>query len=264
MSNTNLSIAQYVRQDAVSTRLNDLLGKRAPQFVTSLVAAANANKALNGCKAESVISAALIAASMDLPINQNLGFAYLIPYKNKDGEVCQFQMSYKGFIQLAQRSGFYKTINASEVKEGEIVNFDRLSGEIEFKWIEDQAKREKASTVGFVAYFKLLNGFEKSLYMTTEELNKHAKKYSKNFAKYGSGLWSDDFDSMAKKTVLKLLISKYGPLNTQLQKAIQEDQTVDGEYEDNPQRKPELSEAQEAEIAEDASNLADQLEKEAK
>ena len=264
MSNTNLSIAQYVRQDAVSTRLNDLLGKRAPQFVTSLVAAANANKALNGCKAESVISAALIAASMDLPINQNLGFAYLIPYKNKDGEVCQFQMGYKGFIQLAQRSGFYKTINASEVKEGEIVKFDRLSGEIEFKWIEDQAEREKAPTVGFVAYFRLLNGFEKSLYMTVDELNAHAKKYSKNFAKYGSGLWSDDFDSMAKKTVLKLLISKYGPLNTQLQKAIQEDQTVDGEYEDNPQRKPELFEAQEAEIAKDASNLVDQLEREAK
>lgn len=264
MTNTNLTIAQYVRQDAVSTRLNDLLGKRAPQFVTSLVAAANANKALNGCKAESVISAALIAASMDLPINQNLGFAYLIPYKNKDGEVCQFQMGYKGFIQLAQRSGFYKTINASEVKEGEIVNFDRLSGEIEFKWIEYQVEREKAPTVGFVAYFRLLNSFEKSFYMTVEELNKHAKKYSKNFAKYGSGLWSDDFDSMAKKTVLKLLISKYGPLNTQLQKAIQEDQTVDGEYEDNPQRKPELSEAQEAEIAKDVSNLADQLEKESK
>lgn len=264
MSNTNLSIAQYVRQDAVSTRLNDLLGKRAPQFVTSLVAAANANKALNGCKAESVISAALIAASMDLPINQNLGFAYLIPYKNKDGEVCQFQIGYKGFIQLAQRSGFYKTINASEVKEGEIVKFDRLSGEIEFKWIEDQIEREKAPTVGFVAYFRLLNGFEKSLYMTVDELNAHAKKYSKNFAKYGSGLWSDDFDSMAKKTVLKLLISKYGPLNTQLQKAIQEDQTVDSEYDDNPQRKPELTEAQEAEIAENASNLADQLEKEAK
>ena len=98
--------------------------------------------------------------------------------------------------------------------------------------------------------------------MTVEELNAHAKKYSKNFAKYGSGLWSDDFDSMAKKTVLKLLISKFGPLNTQLQKAIAEDQTVDGEYEDNPQRKPELSEAQEAEILEDANKLAEELEAE--
>jgi len=259
MANNQLSIAAYVRQDAVSKRLNDLLGKRSSQFVTSLVAAANANKMLNNCKPESVVSAALIAASMDLPINQNLGFAYLIPYKNKDGEVCQFQMGYKGFIQLAQRSGFYKTINASEVKEGEIVGFNRLSGEIEFNWIENEAEREKAKAVGYVAYFRLLNGFEKSLYMTVDELNAHAKKYSKNFAKYNSGLWADDFDSMAKKTVLKLLISKFGPLNTQLQKAIAEDQTVDGEYEDNPTRKPELSEAQEAEIAEDADKLADEL-----
>lgn len=267
MANTNLLITQYIRQDEVRTRLNDLLGKRAPQFITSLVAASNANKALNDCKPKSVVSAALIAASMDLPINQNLGFAYLIPYtlnKGKKGEetVCQFQMGYKGFIQLAQRSGFYKTINASEVKEGEIVNFDRLSGEIDFQWIENQTEREKAPTVGFVAYFRLLNGFEKSLYMTVDELNAHAKKYSKNFAKYGSGLWNDDFDSMAKKTVLKLLISKFGPLNTLLQKAIQEDQTVDGEYDDNPQRKPELTEAQEAEIAEDAKKIADELESE--
>lgn len=259
MANNQLSIAAYVRQDAVSQRLNDLLGKRAPQFVTSLVAAANANKMLNNCKPESVVSAALIAASMDLPINQNLGFAYLIPYKNKDGEVCQFQMGYKGFIQLAQRSGFYKTINASEVKEGEIVGFNRLSGEIEFSWIENEAEREKAKAVGYVAYFRLLNGFEKSLYMTVDELNAHAKKYSKSFARSNSGLWADDFDSMAKKTVLKLLISKFGPLNTQLQKAIAEDQTVDGEYDDNPTRKPELSEAQEAEIAQDADKLADEL-----
>lgn len=267
MANNQLTIAQYVKQDAVSSRLDELLGKRAPQFVTSLVAAANANKALNGCKPESVVSAALIAASMDLPVNQNLGFAYLIPYtlnkgKKDEETVCQFQMGYKGFIQLAQRSGFYKTINASEVKDGEIAKFDRLTGEIEFKWIESQAEREKAKTSGFVAYFRLLNGFEKSFYMTVEELNAHAKKYSKNFAKYGSGLWSDDFDSMAKKTVLKLLISKFGPLNTQLQKAIAEDQTVDGDYEDNPQRKPELSEIEEAEIKEEASNLADKLSEE--
>lgn len=262
MANNQMSIAQYVRQDAISARLNDLLGKRAPQFITSLVAAANANKALNNCKPESVVSAALIAASMDLPINQNLGFAYLIPYKNKDGEVCQFQMGYKGFIQLAQRSGFYKTINASEVKEGEIVRFDRLSGEIEFDWIESQSEREKAKTSGFVAYFRLLNGFEKSLYMTAEELEAHAKKYSKNYAKFGTGLWKDSFDDMAKKTVLKLLLSKFGPLNTQLEKAIKEDQTVDGEYEDNPLRKPELTEEQEAGITADAEKLAEELETE--
>lgn len=239
---TNLSITQYVKQDAVSSRLNELLGKRAPQFVTSLVSAANANAMLAECKPESVLTAALTAASMDLPINQNLGFAYLIPYKNKGGTSCQFQMGYKGFIQLAQRSGYYQTINATDVREGEMVGFNRLSGEIEFKWIDDWNEREKTPVVGFVAYFRLLNGFEKSFYMTSEELKAHAKKYSKSY-KYGDGLWNDDFDSMSKKTVLKQLISKFGPLSTQLQEAIQKDQTVDGEYADNP-NKVEVVEAE--------------------
>ena len=148
------------------------------------------------------------------------------------------------------------------VKEGEIVKFDRLSGEIEFDWIESQVEREKAKTSGFVAYFRLLNGFEKSLYMTAEELEAHAKKYSKNYAKYGTGLWKDSFDDMAKKTVLKLLLSKFGPLNTQLERAIKEDQTVDGEYDDNPTRKPELTEEQEAEIVSDAEKLVEELESE--
>ena len=231
----NLSIAQYVRQDAVSKRLNELLGKRSPQFVTSLVSAVNANTMLANCKPESVLTAALTAASLDLPINQNLGFAYLIPYKNKSGEVCQFRMGYKGFIQLAQRSGYYKTINATDVREGEMTGFDRLSGELTFEWLND-SERNEAKVVGYVAYFQLLNGFEKSLFMTTDELEKHAKKYSKNYAKYKSGLWADNFDSMAKKTVLKLLISKFGPLNTQLEDAIQKDQTADDEYIDNPNK----------------------------
>lgn len=231
----NLSIAQYVRQDAVSKRLNELLGKRSSQFVTSLVSAVNANTLLANCKPESVLTAALTAASLDLPINQNLGFAYLIPYKNKSGEVCQFQMGYKGFIQLAQRSGYYKTINATDVREGEMTGFDRLSGELVFEWLND-TERNEAKVVGYVAYFQLLNGFEKSLFMTTDELEKHANKYSKNYAKYKSGLWADDFDSMAKKTVLKLLISKFGPLNIQLEDAIQKDQTADDEYIDNPNK----------------------------
>ena len=264
MANNQLTIAQYVKQDAVSQRLNDLLGKRAPQFVTSLVSAANNDKNLAACEPQSVVTAALTAASLDLPINSNLGFAYLIPYtlnrgKKDETTVCQFQMGYKGFIQLAQRSGFYKTINAAEVHDGEIVKQDRLTGEIEFAWIDDDVARERKPVVGYVAYFRLLNGFEKTFYWTKEKCEAHAKKYSKNYAKYGSGLWKDAFDDMAKKTVLKLLISKFGPLNTQLQRALQEDQTVDGEYEDNPTRKPELSEAQEAEILEDAEKLAEEL-----
>lgn len=226
-------VTRYIKDENVGKRINELLKDRAPQFTTTLMAALNSNKALNNCEPQSVVAAALTAASMDLPINQNLGFAYLIPYKNKDGDVCQFQMGYKGFIQLAQRSGYYKTINATEVREGEIAKIDRLSGEIEFEWIEDDKEREKAKVVGYVAYFKLLNGFEKSLYWSVEKCKAHATRFSKSF-KYGGGLWKDDFESMAIKTVLKQLISKYGPLNTQLQEAIVKDQTINGEYIDNP------------------------------
>lgn len=235
MTTNKLAVAQYVRADSVTKRINDLLGKRAPQFVTSLVTAVNENIKLAECDPQSILNSALTAASMDLPINQNLGFAYLIPYKTKDkGMVCQFQMGYKGFIQLAQRSGYYKTINVTEVKDGEIKVQDRLTGEITFDWITDDAKRSELKTVGYVAYFRLLNGFEKSMFMSTDEALAHGKKYSKSFAKWNSGLWVDDFDAMARKTVLKLLLSKYGPLNTQLQEAIQKDQTVNDAYVDNP------------------------------
>lgn len=226
-------VTRYIKDENVGKRINELLKDRAPQFTTTLMAALNSNKALNNCEPQSVVAAALTAASMDLPINQNLGFAYLIPYKNKDGDVCQFQMGYKGFIQLAQRSGYYKTINATEVREGEIAKIDRLSGEIEFEWIEDDKQRESAKVIGYVAYFKLLNGFEKSLYWSVEKCKAHATRFSKSF-KFGGGLWKDDFESMAIKTVLKQLISKYGPLNTQLQEAIVKDQTINGEYIDNP------------------------------
>ena len=231
-----LTLTQYIHQDAVSQRISELLGSRAPQFVTSLVAAAGGN-GLNTCKPDTVVSAALIAAGMDLPINQNLGFAYLIPYKDRKNNVtiCQFQMGYKGFIQLAQRSGFYKTINATDVREGELVSMNRLAGEPVFEWLDDE-KREKANVVGYIAYFKLLNGFEKSLYMSVDALTNHATKYSKNYAKFKSGMWAEDFDAMAKKTVIKLLLSKFGPLSTQLQEAIQHDQTIDGEYADAPER----------------------------
>lgn len=228
-----LSVQQYVRNESIQKRITELLKNRAPQFTTSLITSLNDNAKLAACEPQSVVTAALTAASMDLPINQNLGFAYLIPYKNKGEDVCQFQMGYKGFVQLAQRSGYYKTINVTDVREGEIKSIDRLSGEIDFSWIEDDKTRESAPAVGYVAYFELLNGFKKSLYMSYEQLQSHAKRFSKSY-KFGSGLWKDDFDSMARKTVLKQLISKFGPLNTQLQEAVTKDQTVDGEYIDSP------------------------------
>lgn len=267
MSNNNgasTAIQQYVRSNAVQQRLEALLNKRAGQFTTSLMSVVNSNPTLQQCTPETVLKAAITAAAMDLPIDPNLGFAYIIPYNNKvkeektitkaDGsevtktverweQQAQFQMGYKGFVQLAQRSGHYKTINVTDVREGEVKGMDRLSGEISFEWIEDAAERKKTKVIGYVAYFKLQTGFEKTLYMTVDEIKTHAKKYSKSYQK-GWGLWAekDGFEFMATKTVLKLLISKYGSMSTQMQEAILADQSAveeDGfNYVDNKPKKP--------------------------
>lgn len=254
-----VSLQAYIRSGAVQQVIGESIGgDNAGNFTTSLLSVVNTNPVLQDCPPESVIKAAITAASMKLPIDPNLGFAYIIPYNNKvktketrtkpDGStyevtvetwqnVAQFQLGYKGFIQLAQRSGQFKRINSSDVREGEYLGTDRRSGEIEFDFIQDDAERNKKPIIGYLGYFRLNNGFEKELYMTVEELQKHAKQYSKNYAKYGTGLWKDQFDVMAKKTVLKLLISKYGALSTSLQQAIRADQaSIDGDgynYVDN-------------------------------
>jgi len=191
------------------------------------------------CDPKSILKSAMTAASLNLPINPNLGFAYMIPFKNKEGVMlAQLQLGYKAFIQLAQRSGQFKTINVSDVRQGELTHIDRLTGEYVFEWIED---RLKLPIIGYVGYMELTNGFSKSLYMTAQELKSHGMKFSQTMKK-GYGLWVDDFDSMASKTVIKLLLSKYAPLTIDMQKATLADQAVvveDGEYEyvDN---KPEL------------------------
>lgn len=278
-----VSVQAYLRSDAVQQRIEALLNKRAGQFTATLMSVLNQNVMLQDCKPETVLSAAITAASMDLPINPNLGFAYIIPYNNnqKIEETyldakgvertrnkwvttveAQFQMGYKGFIQLAQRSGHYKTINATDVREGEIKSFDRLSGEYEFAWVADQKERDKLPIVGYVAYFRLNTGFEKTLYMTVDELKKHAKKYSKSYAK-GYGLWAetDGFDFMARKTVLKLLISKYGPMNTQLQEAILADQSEVGDdgfnYIDNDKAKADNKDTSDVKDDKDATAQSD-------
>ena len=237
-----VSVQQYLRGGAVENRIEDLLGKRAPQFISTLMQIVNNNVALQACDPKTIVSAAITAASMDLPINPNLGFAYIIPYnknkktKNEKGMVvwvkepaiAQFQMGYKGFVQLAQRSGHYKTINTTEVREGEIESIDRLSGEIQFSFEADEKARLQLPIIGYIAYFKLSTGFEKMLYMTVDEVNAHAKKYSQSY-KTGYGQWVDNFDAMASKTVLKLLISRFGPMSTQMQEAILADQGAGNE-----------------------------------
>lgn len=216
--------------EVVSKNIQETLGKKTPGFIASVASLVNSNEALQKADKKSVLLACLTAATLDLPINQNLGFAYIIPYKG----IAQFQMGWKGFMQLALRSGNYKTINVTDVREGEIKSRNRLTGEFEYSWITED--REKMPVIGFVAYFRLTTGFEKTFYMTVEQLKAHGIRYSQT-AKKGYGLWKDDFEAMASKTVLKLALSKYGLLSTELISALQADQaliTEEGfEYVDN-------------------------------
>jgi recombination protein RecT len=208
-------------------RFEEILGKKAAGFMSSIINISNST-VMQGVEPTSIISSAVVAATLDLPIDPNLGFAYIVPYNDKNkGKVAQFQLGYKGFIQLAMRSGQYKTINAVEVYEGDIKRVNRLTGEIEFN--EDNCNDEKI--VGYIAFFQLLNGFEKALYMTKEQIEKHAKRYSQTYKSekdyvVRQSKWSTDFDAMAIKTVLKLLLSKYGILSIEIQKALETDQAV--------------------------------------
>ncbi len=223
-----------VQSTYVQERFKDVLGKKSQGFIASMLSIVSNNELLATADHKSILNAAMTAATLDLPINQNLGFAYIIPYNDrKTGKVlAQFQMGYKGFIQLAQRSGQFVTLNVTDVREGEIIDNNLLTGEITYKWITKE--REKAEVVGYVAYIKLVNGFEKSLFMTIKELKDHGLRYSKGYKMYNSGLWVDDFDAMASKTVIKLLLSKYAPLTTQMQTAQLADQAIikgEGDYE---------------------------------
>lgn len=211
-------------------RFEEILGKKAAGFMASIINISNSS-VLTGVEPNSIIASAVVAATLDLPIDPNLGFAYIIPYSVKvDGEFVkkgQFQLGYKGFIQLAMRSGQYKTINAIEVYEGDIKKINRLTGDIEFN--DENTNQDKV--VGYLAYFKLINGFEKSFYMTKEQMEKHAKKYSQTYKSNKdyiakSSKWTTDFDPMAIKTVLKLLLSKYGILSIEMQRAIETDQAI--------------------------------------
>lgn len=224
-------VKSFLERDNVKKRFHDLLWKRAWSFLTSVMGAVSANKQLADADPMSIYTSSLVAATLDLPINPNLGFAYIVPYKGK----AQFQMGYKWFIQLAQRSGLFKTISATPVYEWQIVSEDPL------QWFEFDWKAKKSDNiVWYASYFKLLNWFEKTLYMTIEELKQHGIKFSASY-KRGYGLWKDDFDSMAIKTVLKLILSKYAPLSVEMQTAVTTDQWIikdeefqDVEYIDNP------------------------------
>lgn len=223
-----LTIKQYIEQPKVKERVEQLLKNRASQFIITLSSMVNSNEKLAACEPTSLFTAALTIVALDLPVNNNLGYAWIIPYKDNSTGLthAQAQIGYKAFIQLAMRSQEFKTLNVTDVRDGEYQGINRLTGEIRFAWNDDELERAKLKVVGYVAYFQLKNGFEKTLYMSTEEIKTHAMRYSANFKKYNTGLWKDDFDAMAKKTVIKLLLSRFAPLSTDMQKAVEIDQSV--------------------------------------
>lgn len=197
-------------------RFEDLMGARTPQFVSSLVSMVNGNDALQEAFRQSpvtVVQAALKAASYDLPIDAGLGYAYIVPFRNKGKQEAQFILGYKGMMQLALRTNAYKTINVTDVREGELVRYNRLTEEFEWAWVEDDEEREKLPVIGYAGFYRMVNGTEKTIYMSVKAINAHEQKFRKG--QYRPKMWDQNFDSMAQKTVLRRLIGKWGLMSIQ-------------------------------------------------
>lgn len=223
-------LTAYLTQDAVKKQINDVIGgKNGQRFISSIVSAVNTNPALQECTNSSILSGALLGESLNLSPSPQLGQYYLVPFKdNRQGvTVAQFQLGYKGYIQLAIRSGFYKKLNVLAIKAGELVKFDPLNEEIEVNLIDDEAAREKAETIGYYAMFEYVNGFRKAIYWSRAKMENHALTYSAGYkAKKGYTFWEKDFDGMAYKTMLRQLISKWGIMSIEMQQAIDSDMAV--------------------------------------
>ncbi len=250
-----MSLTTYLTHDAVKDQINKVVGgKDGDRFVSSLISAVQTNKALSECTNQSLMNAALLGYALKLSPSPQLGYFYMVPYQNKDMPLpeAQFQLGYKGYIQLASRSGQYRKLTVLPIKEGELVSFDPLNEEIEVNLIQDEVERENAKTVGYYAMFEYLNGFRKALYWSKEKMLAHADHYSKafslnattgkhpkvSFADYEAGkydpkdawkyssFWYKDFDGMACKTMLRQLISKWGIMSIEMQEGYEADMAV--------------------------------------
>ncbi len=228
MATTTLpQLKSLLNGDSVKTRFNEILGKKAPGFISSVISAVNGNTMLQTADPQSILNSAVIAATLDLPINSNLGLSAIVPYYDSKlrTTVAQFQLMYKGLIELCLRSGQFSSLIDEVVYEGQLVKKNKFTGE----YIFDEDSKTSDKVIGYMAYFRLVNGFEKTHYMTVGEVEAHAKKYSQSYKK-GFGVWKDDFDTMARKTVLKLLLAKYAPKSIEMQLAITFDQaTIKGD-----------------------------------
>ena len=229
-SKQRLGFTAYLTQEAVKDQINKVVGgKNGEKFVTAIVSAVNTNPALAECTNTSILSGALLGHSLNLSPSPQLGQYYLVPFKNNKAGVteAQFQLGYKGYIQLAIRSGQYKKLNVLAIKEGELRSFDPLNEEIDVKLIEDEEEREQAKTIGYYAMFEYVNGFRKAIYWSKTKMEAHALKYSKGYqAKKGYTFWEKDFDGMAYKTMLRQLISKWGIMSIDMMSAIDADMAV--------------------------------------
>lgn len=249
----------YLSSDAVKNQINQVVGgKNGPRFISSIISAVNVNPALQECSHQSILSAALLGEALKLSPSPQLGQFYLVPFNDKNrGKVAQFQLGYRGYIQLALRSGQYRKLNVLAIKEGELIRYDPLAEEIEVKLIEDEEERENAPTIGYYAFFEYLNGFRKSMYWSKNKMLHHADHYSQAFSKeacdiqtkYGvrhkvsyedfvagnypandawmySSFWYRDFDGMSFKTMLRQLISRWGIMSIDMVEAMDKDMTI--------------------------------------
>lgn len=222
------TLKSMVNDERTKNKFKEMLGNKAAGFLTSLMNTTNGNAQLQQADPNSILKAGAIAATLDLPIDPNLGFAYIVPYNNKGKNEAQFQMGYKGFVQLAIRTGQYKRINVTELYEGQFESYDPITDELKYNL--DNRLSDKITH--YVAYFQTINGFEKYNVMSKEEIENHAKKFSKTYSYKGSS-WQTNFNTMAKKTVLKLLLSKFGILSIEMQTAQKADQAVIREFDKN-------------------------------
>jgi len=283
IANTKPKFSVVIHSDGIKNLINKTLGdeKKAQRFVASICSAVATNPQLQECDPQTVISGALLGEALNLSPSPQLGQYYLIGYKNsKTGKIdAQFQMGWHGYYQLAIRSGQYKDLDVIEIKEGEYKGRDKLTGKQSFEFIEDEKERMSKETIGYLGYFELLNGYRKQIYMSKQEMEKHADTYSKAFSlaeyeklkkglipekdmwKYSS-YWYKDFDGMAFKTILRRLISKYGVMSIDMQEAFVKDMAVlheNGDYEyvdnDNSESSPIIEEAKVEETKKEPQTL---------
>ncbi len=280
---TKTGLTAYLTQDAVKKQINSVVGgKNGTRFISSIVSAVQTTPALQECTNPSILSAALLGEALNLSPSPHLGQFYMVPFDNKKKGVkeAQFQLGYKGYVQLAERSGYYKKLNVLAIKEGELVRYDPLNEEIEVNLIEDDVEREETPAMGYYAMFEYENGFRKTLYWSKKKMLAHAEKYSPAFKRNGgarslellqqgkipekemwkySSFWFKDFDGMAMKTMLRQLISKWGIMSIDLQTAVDKDMAViheDGsaEYVENEQEEENVVAEQELqEVSEESS-----------